>query len=128
MTPYAQEVEPGAEQTSVTEEPRTTAETTPDITTPPPTTVIGCSTSHDPRPAQSVREQETTPIRATVTAEKAADKGAVNHEKGKNELKGLSEKNNNVRFQQETDLRRSSRIRSAKRTKKMGGGEYLQFN
>ena len=109
---------PGEEQISVIDEPRTAAETTPDITTPLPTTLIGCSTSHDPRPAQRVREQETTPIWATVTAEKVAEKGAVNQEKSRNELKGPNEKNIIVRFQQGTDIRRSSRIRSAKQTKK----------
>ena len=68
-------------------------------------------------------EQDTTPIRATFTAEKAAEKGAVNQEKGKNDLKGRNEKNNKGRFQQGRDLRRSSRIRSAKRTEKLEGIE-----
>ena len=88
MTPYAEENGPGEEQTSIMEEPRTTAETMPEMTTPLPTTLIGCTTSHDPRPAQRDREQETTPIRATVTAEGAAETEAVNQEKGKIELKG----------------------------------------
>ena len=87
-TPNAEEVEPGEEQTPVTDESRTAAETTPDITTPH-------QLQHKPRPTSGPTRpapQETTPIRATVTAEKAAEKGAINQEKGKNELKGLNKK------------------------------------
>ena len=68
VTTQAEEMEPGEEQPSVIGEPQTTEET-----------------AHD-------REQSTTPMRATVTAEGAPEKETVGREKSKTELNSQNEK------------------------------------
>ena len=81
-SPYAEKIEPNGDQAPATEEPRTATEPTPDATVPLPSTPIDCSTSHDPRPTQRARDQDLTPIRASVVAEKMAEKRIVDQEEG----------------------------------------------
>ena len=92
VTPQAEEIEPGEEQTSITEESQAAEETVPDTITPLPCTSIRCSTSHGPRPIQLDHEQVSTPIRATVTAEGTPGTEAVNQGQSKIKLEGLNEK------------------------------------
>ena len=118
-TPYVEEIEPNGDQIHATEESPTATEQTPDATTPLPFTPIDCSTSHEPRPTERARDQDTTPIQASVVAEKMAEKGIVEQDKGKGELTGITGKKIKLRFQQRADPRRSSKIRGIKRTEKL---------
>ena len=93
MTPQAEEIEPGEELTSITEESQAAEESVLDTITPLPCTPIRCSTSHGPRLIQLDHEQVTTPIRTTVTAEGTPETEAVNQGKDKIKLEeGLHEK------------------------------------
>ena len=118
VTPQAEEIEPDEEETSTAGDPQTAEETVTETNTPLPTTPIRCSTSHGPRPVQVDREQMTTPLLPTVTAEGTT---GINLELCKIELEGLNEKNKKVKFEQQTDLRRSKRMKSARRTEKLKG-------
>ena len=119
MTPQAEEFKPDEEETSAAGDPQTAKETVTETNTPLPTAPIRCSTSHDPRSVQLDREQMTTPIRATVTAEGTT---GINLESGKIELEGLIEKKiKEVKFAHQTDLRRSNRIKSARPNRKTRG-------
>ena len=120
ITPYAEVILPGGENTSTTGELQTATEQVTVSATPLPTTPISCSTSIDPRQTQPMPDQDSTPIRATATFE---NETAKDKEKGKSKSAGQTEKK--VRFQSETNPRRSSRIRGAKRTEKLGGIEYF---
>ena len=91
------------------------ADETPLLTTP-----IGCSTSHGPLQAQSIRDKDSTTIRATTTFDKEATK---DKEKGKSKSTGQTEKRNRVRFESQINPCKSSRIRGAKRTERLGGVE-----
>ena len=93
------------------------------MNTPLPTTLIQCSTSHGPCSSQK-DEDQTTPIRATVTAEIPAETEKANKEKGKTDIKEIKQRNNKVTFEQPSDLRRTDRIKGARRTEKLGGVEY----
>ena len=124
---YDSPTEPNGDKTPATEELRTATEPTPDATMPLPSTFIGCSTNHDPRPTQRARDQDTTPIRASVVAEKMAEKGTVDQGKFKSELTGLTVKKNKVSFQPGADPRRSGRIRDARRTEKLGGSNLFDL-
>ena len=111
------------EQSPTAEEIQSEEDNTPEANTPLPATPIQCSTSHGPRPSQKEDEPPTTLIRATVTAEGPPETGVTNKEKGKIEIKEMKLKNNRVTFEQPTDLRRSERIKRARRTEKLGGVE-----
>ena len=111
---------------TVTEtQPTETEEDTPGTNTPLPSTPVQCSTSHGTRPTQP-QDGLQTPIRATVSAEVTPKKEIASPEKGK--LKTIEKekpKNHKVHFEPPTDLRRSNRIKDAKRTEKLGGIEYF---
>ena len=93
--------------------------------TPETNTPIQWSTSHGPCPSQKGDEPPTTPIRATVTAEGPPETAVTNKEKCKIEIKEIKLKMNKVTIEQPTDLRRSDRIKGARRTEKLGGVEYF---
>ena len=97
----------------------------PEANTPLPATPIQCSNSHGPRPSQREDEPSTTPIRAAVTAEGPSETGITNKEKSKTEVEEIKLKIKKMTFEQPTDLRRSDRIKGARRTKKLGGVEYF---
>ena len=69
----ADDTEQQEEQTPIAEETQPEEDSIPESNTPLPTTPIQCTTSHGPRPAQREDEQQTTPIRATVTAGEASE-------------------------------------------------------
>ena len=96
---------------------------TPETNTPPPATPIQCSTSHGPCPSQKGDESPTTPIGATVITEELPETGITNKDKCKIETEEIKLKSSKVTFEQSTDLRRSDRIRGARRTEKLGGVE-----
>ena len=113
------------EQSPTAEEIESEEDSTLETNTPLPATPIQCSTSHGPCPSQNKDEPPTTPIRATVTAEGPPETGVTNIEKGKIGIKEIKLKNNKVTFEQPTDLRRSHRIKGARRTEKLGGVKYF---
>ena len=88
--------------------------------TPLPTTPIGGSTSLGPRQVQTIPDKDSTPIRATTTFDEEATK---DKEKGKSKSSGQTEKRKRVRFESQINPRKSSRIRGAKRTERLRGGE-----
>ena len=110
------------EQNPTAEETQPKKDNTSETNTPLPTTPIHCSTSHGPRLSQREDDQQTTPIRATVIAEGTSETQITNKVKPKSKRKL---KNNKVTFEQSTDLRRSNRIKGARRTEKLGGVEYF---
>ena len=81
------------EQNTAAEETQPQKNGTPELNTPLPTTPTQCSTSHGPCPSQKDDDQQTTPIRATVTAEIPAETEKANKEKGKTEIKEIKQKN-----------------------------------
>ena len=112
------------EQIPTVEETQPKEDNPPEANIPLPTTPILCSTSHGPRPSQREDEQQTTPIRATVIAEGSSETEKANKEKGKTDSKETKLKNDKVTFEQSSDLRRSDKIKGARRTEKLGGVEY----
>ena len=111
--------------TTATEIQSAEEETTPEINTPPPSTPVQCSTSYGMRPTQPEGEQQ-TPIRATVSA-KVTPKN-VTSGPGKGNLRTIEKKeskNCKTPIEPFIDLRRSNRIKDAKRTVKLGGVEYF---
>ena len=96
----------------------------PGANTPLPTTPIQSSTSHGPRPSQRDDDQQITPIRATVTAEGLSETEKANIEKSRTDIKEIKQKKLKVTFEQSSDLRRSDRIKGARRTEKIGAVEY----
>ena len=111
--------------TTATEIQPTEEEITPEINTPPPSTPVQCSTSYGTRPNQPEGEQQ-TPIRATVSAEATPKK--VSSGPGKGNLRTIEKKglkNCKIPIEPSIDLRRSNRIKDAKRTVKLGGVEYF---
>ena len=128
LIPQAEEIETGGEQASDIEEPQATEETALEVNTPLPTTPVRCSSSRGLHPVQHDPEQSTTPIRTIVTAEGRRKRRQLSERKIKLSLKNPNEKKYRVKFEQETDLRRSSRINGAKRTEKLGGVEYFEFS
>ena len=111
----------------MTETQLTEGEDTPETNTPLPSTPVQCSTSHGTRPTQP-EDGLQMPIRATVSAEVTPTK-EISPEKGK--LKTIEKekpKNHKVHFEPPTDLRRSNRIKDAKRTEKLGRIEYFSIS
>ena len=66
------------EQNTTSEETQIEEDGAPEVNTPLPTTPIQCSTSHGLCPSQKDDDQQTPPIRATVTAEIPAETEKVN--------------------------------------------------
>ena len=99
------------ERNPTVEETQTEEDNAPEANTPLPTTPIQCSTSHGPRPSQREDDQETTPIRVTVTAEGLSETEKAIKEKGKTDIKETKLKNNKVTFEKSSDHRRSDRIK-----------------
>ena len=89
LVTQAEEIEPDEDETSTAGDPQTAEGTVTETNTPLPTTPIRCSSSYGPRSVQLDREQMTTLIRATVTAEGTT---GIHLEPVKNELEGLNEK------------------------------------
>ena len=120
----AEKDEPPTNNTTTAAEIQPTEEeTTPEINTPPPSTPVQCSTSYGARPNQPEGEQQ-TPIRATVTAEVTPKKVSLGPGKGNLRTTEKREsKNCKIPIEPSIDLRRSSRIKHAKRTVKLGGVE-----
>ena len=111
--------------TTVTETKPTEEENTPEVNTPPPSTPVKCSTSYGTHPTQPESVLQ-TPIRATVSAEVTSKKGTTRPRKGS--LKTIEKKepeNYKIPIEPSADLRRSNRIKDAKRTAKLGGVEYF---
>ena len=102
--------QPHEEQDAAVEEAQPEENVPPEVNTPLPTTPIQCSTSHGPCSSQK-DEDQTTPIRANVTAEIPAETEKANKEKGETDIKERKQKGNKVTFEQSNDLRRSDRIR-----------------
>ena len=90
--------------------------------TPLPTTPIGCSTSSSPRQMPTTQDRDSNPIRSTTTTNGEAER---EKDKGNGKTTSQFEKNKKVSFRLAVSPRRSSRIRGAKRTEKMGGIEYF---
>ena len=111
------------EQSAVAEETQPEENVSPGVNTPLPTTPIQCSTSHGPCLSQK-DEDQTTSIRATVTAEIPAETEKANKEKGKIVIKEIKQKVNKVTFEQPNDLRRLDRIKGDRWTEKIDGIEY----
>ena len=109
-------------ETSAPVELQTATEQAAAHETPLPTTPIGCSTSLGPRQVQPIPDKDSTPIRATTTFDQEATK---DKEKGKSKPTGQTEKRSRVRLESKLNPRRSSRIREAKRTKRLGGGRIF---
>ena len=80
------------EQNTAVEETQLEEDSAPEVNTPLPTTPIHCSTSHGPPPSQKDDDQQTTPTRATVTAEGLSETKKVNKEKGKTDTKETKQK------------------------------------
>ena len=122
----AEKDEPPTNNTATaTEVQPTEEEATPEINTPPPSTPVQCSTSYGARPNQPEGEQR-TPIRATVSAEVTPKR--VPSGPGKGNLRTIEKKeskNCKIPIEPSIDLRRSSRIKDAKQTVKLGGVEYF---
>ena len=90
--------------------PTTTANRTLSAQTPMPTSTIGCVTAHSAR--TNGRDLTATPTRPSYdTAETAEEVGVK---------AGRGESKNTVSFKEKNNIRRSSRIRTAKRVKKRG--------
>ena len=118
--------EPSTNNTATaTEIQPTEEEATPEINTPPPSTPVQCSTSYGARPNQPEGEQQ-TPIRATVSAEVTPKKVSSGPRKGNlRTIEKKESKNCKIPIEPSIDLRRSSRIKDAKRTVKLGGVEFF---
>ena len=93
------------EQNPTVEETQPKEDIAPEANTPLPTTAIQCSTSHGPLPSQKEDDQQTTPIRATVTAEGSSETEKANKEKSKADIKETYSKSEIVTFEQSRDLR-----------------------
>ena len=118
---------PQASNTTVTAETqRHEEETAPEIHTPPPSTPVQCSTSYGAQPKQPEGEQQ-TPIRATANTEVTSKKRKTSPKRGNLKIVDKKDlKNHKIQTEsQSPDLRRSSRIKGAKRTVKLGGVEYF---
>ena len=111
------------EQNTAAEETQSEENGSPEVNTPLSTTPIQCGTSHGPCQSQK-HEDQATPIRATVTDEIPTETEKANKEKSKTDIKEIIQRNNKVTFEQSSDLRRSDRIKGARRTEKLGGVEY----
>ena len=111
------------QQGAAVEETQPEENVSPEVNTPLPTTPIQCSTSHGPCSSQK-DEDQTTPIRATVTADIPAETEKAIKEKGKTDIKEIKQKVSKVTFEQPNDLRRSDKISGARRTEKLGWIEY----
>ena len=116
---------PQASNTTVTAETqRHEEETAPEIHTPPPSTPVQCSTSYGAQPKQPEGEQQ-TPIRATANTEVTSKKRKTSPKRGNLKIVDKKDLKNHKIQTESPDLRRSSRIKGAKRTVKLGGVEYF---
>ena len=111
--------------TTVTETQPTEEENTPEVNTPPRSTPVQCTTSYGTHPTQPEGELLTL-LRATVSAEVTPKKGTTSPRKGNLKTREKKEpKNHKIPIEPSADLRRSNRIKDAKRTVKLGGVEYF---
>ena len=121
----AEKDEPPTNTTTATKIQPAEEEITPEINTPPPSTPVQCSTSYGTHPTQPEGEQQ-TPIRATVSAEVTPKKVPLGPGKGNlRTIEKRESKNCKIPIEPSIDLRRSNRIKDAKRTVKLGGVEYF---
>ena len=93
------------EQDAAVEKTQPEENVSPEVSTPLLTTPIQCSTSHGPCSLQK-DEDQTTPIRTTVTAEILAETVKATKEKGKVDIREIKQKGDKVTFEQPNDLRR----------------------
>ena len=116
---------PQASNTTVTAETqRHEEETAPEIHTPPPSTPVQFSTSYGAQPKQPEGEQQ-TPIRATANTEVTSKKRKTSPKRGNLKIVDKKDLKNHKIQTESPDLRRSSRIKGAKRTVKLGEVEYF---
>ena len=122
--------EPAEKSESRTNTTTTAAEThpneeenTPEVNTPPPSTPVQCSTSYGTHPTQPEGELQ-TPVRATVSAE-ITPKKEQQAQEAQGNLKTIKKttKKYKMPIESSADLRRSNRIKDAKRTVTLGGVE-----
>ena len=116
---------PQANNTTVTAETQQhEEENTTEIHTPPPSTPVQCSTSYGTQPKQLEGEQQ-TPIRATANTEATPKKGKTSPKRGNLKITDKKKLENHKIQIESPGPRRSSRIKDAKRTVKLGGVEYF---